>query len=202
MKIQLRNLMFFFFCEARMLLFSFLSFVISCHLVNLEKCGKTSPLGFHLQRWGVDMKIKFLGGIENLKIKSAFSLPNFSNFPTFSTFFCIFWKIQERPAIIWCLNLFPRNSDKIPWTSRRKRTQLEKITLMLPSQKIKLLNGEPWNFSKPKKIASGQFSIWKQLFCTRSPPEIFYTKFMAQRGAMVRISKFDVIDDSSNPNEC
>ena len=53
----------------------------------------TSPPGRSCSvRWGVDMKIQSPGGIENLKIKSAFSLPNFSNFPTLSTFFCIFFE--------------------------------------------------------------------------------------------------------------
>ena len=75
-------------------------------------------------RWGVDMKIKFLGGIENLKIKSAFSLPNFSNFPTFSIFFCIFWVKYKN---VQQLSEVSRNSDKIQWKYRRKMTDFDSI---------------------------------------------------------------------------
>ena len=53
------------------------------------------------------------------------------------------------------------------------------ITLMLPSQKIKLLIENRETFLNQNKLAH------LPLPHTRSPPEIFTTKFMAQRGAMV-----------------
>ena len=56
--------------------------------------GRTSS------RWGVDMKIKSLGGIENLKIKSDSLCQIFQIFRTFSIFSAFFWKIQELPPII------------------------------------------------------------------------------------------------------
>ena len=54
-----------------------------------------------------------------------------------------------------------------------------KITLMLPSQKIKLLMENRETFLNQNKLAH------LPLPHTRSPPEIFTTTFMAQRGAMV-----------------
>ena len=54
-----------------------------------------------------------------------------------------------------------------------------KITLMLPSQKIKLLMENRETFLNQNKLAH------LPLPHTRSPPENFTTKFMAQRGAMV-----------------
>ena len=53
------------------------------------------------------------------------------------------------------------------------------ITLMLPSQKIKLLMENRETFLNQNKLAH------LPLPHTRSPPENFTTKFMAQRGAMV-----------------
>ena len=55
----------------------------------------------------------------------------------------------------------------------------EKITLMLPSQKIKLLMENRETFLNQNKLAH------LPLPHTRSRPENFTTKFMAQRGAMV-----------------
>ena len=54
-----------------------------------------------------------------------------------------------------------------------------RITLMLPSQKIKLLIENRETFLNQNKLAHLPFPH------TRSLPEIFTTKFMAQRGAMV-----------------
>ena len=87
-------------------------------------------------------KIQNIFSIWNSKI-SVVSTPYLKVKVAFFTIFEIYSKKCGKCAKTWKIADILR-------TKFRKKLENRKITLMLPSQKIKILNGEPKKFSKPK----------------------------------------------------
>ena len=94
-------------------------------------------------RWGLDMKIRFLGGIENLKMESVFFSAKFLKFLYVFNLFCIFLKYKN----VQQLSEVSRNSDKIQWKSRRKMT--DDIILIQFQENVR--NSQIWSGAKECK---------------------------------------------------